>query len=118
MRRVAVTMIAAVLAGCASAVPVTQLEEKSVLDVRLASSTRTHVPGRPIKFFVDITNRSGRPIDLSALSVELQAHAVGQKGVVQLRQDWTYRFGDRQVVLAPEKKLSVPVVPEAGVEFR
>lgn len=111
-------LFAAALPGCAGAVPVSQVAEKSLLDVRLASTTRTHVPGRPLKFFVDITNQGEQAIDLSALRVELQALSPGPERAVRLRQDWSYNFGDRQILLGPGKKLSVPVVPEAGVEFR
>lgn len=103
--------------GCSAPVPVDSVTEAGALEVRLDANARTCQPGKKIKFFVDITNRSEHSLDLAALSVELQARGDAQAGAVRLRQDWTYRWG-REMLLPPGKRLTVPIVPEQGVEFR
>lgn len=102
------------LAGCASTVPVSQLEGDGALEVHLDANARAHAPGRELKFFVDIVNKSGHVVDLADLEVELQVITPPRK--VQLRQDWRYRWG-REMLLPPEKKLSVPIKPEPGLEL-
>src|SRR5688572_27945970 len=106
-----------VACGCSAPVPIDALEDGAAIEVRLDANARTHQPGRKIKFFVDITNRSERPLDLAALKVELQARTDPRAGPVRLRQDWTYRWG-QEMLLPPGKRVTVPIVPEAGVEFR
>lgn len=101
------------LAGCASTVPIGRLESGDLLAIRLGVSTPVYQPGQTIKFTVEIENKTTHNLDLSDLHVELQARS-GSK--VALRQDWSYQWGE-PVYLAPEKKLSVPVVPREGVEL-
>jgi hypothetical protein len=101
-------------AGCASTVRLSDLPSDAAVDVVLDANVRTYQPGRHLKFFVDVTNLTDRTLDLADFRVELQAR--GPKGDVQLRQDWTYRW-DRTMVLLPEKRLTVPIVPERGLEF-
>jgi len=103
--------------GCSTAVPIDSVQDEGAIEVRLDANARTHQPGRKIKFFVDITNRSERSLDLAALNVELQARTDAQAGPVRLRQDWTYKWGQK-MLLPPGKRVTVPIVPEAGVEFR
>jgi hypothetical protein len=113
--------LAAVLAlatlGCSSRpVPVEDLEEQGLLDVRLDANARAHLPGRQLKFWVEITNRSAHTLDLAALRVELQAVPALEREKVCLRQDWTYRW-NQEMRLLPGRRLTVPIVPEKGVEF-
>ena len=115
--RIAITLIVLGAWGCSAPVPIDALEDSGALEVRVDANARTHQPGRKIKFVVDITNRSERSLDLAALKVELQARTDAQGGPVRLRQDWTYRW-NQEMLLPPGKRVTVPIVPEAGVEFR
>lgn len=115
-------------------VRVSELEEPGALDVRVSTANPVHAPGRKLKFLVDVTNRTSSTLDLADLSVELrvlgrlgpEGHALDghelrasdpdRPARVLLRQDWVYRWG-REMLLAPGKRLTVPVVPEAGLEL-
>jgi hypothetical protein len=110
-------VLAVALWGCSSGpIPVDDLEEKGALDVRLDASSRAQLPGKQIKFWVEITNRSPHTLDLADLRVELQAVQVAEREKICLRQDWTYRW-NQEIRLLPGKRLTVPIVPEKGVEF-
>ena len=103
--------------GCSlSVVSIQDLSSKDALDVGLDANARAHLPGRQIKFFVDITNQSGRTLDLAKLKVELEAAPAKSPQAVTFREDWSFRW-QTQVRLPPGKKITVPVVPERGVEF-
>ena len=115
--RFAISLALLVTCGCSAPMPIDALEDGAAIEVRLDANARTHQPGRKIKFFVDITNRSERSLDLAALKVELQARTDPRSGPVRLRQDWTYKWG-QEMLLPPGKRVTVPIVPEAGVEFR
>ena len=104
-----------VACGCASPVPISKLEKDAPIEVRLDANSRAHEPGRQIKFFVDVTNRSDHVLDLADLSVEIQVHS--PPGKIHLRQDWTSKWGGREMLLYPGKRITVPVVPEKGVEL-
>jgi len=113
--------LAAVLAfaalGCSlKPVPVEDLEEKGLLDVRLDANARAQLPGKQIKFWVEITNRSPHTLDVTALRVELKAMPIAEREKVCLRQDWTYNW-NQEIRLLPGRHLTVPIVPEQGVEF-
>jgi len=112
--RIALASIVLSTAGCASTVRLSDLPSDADVEVVLDANVRTYQPGRRLKFFVDVTNRTSRTLDLADFRVELQAKGTQDK--VQLRQDWTYRW-DRTMVLLPEKRITVPIVPEAGLEF-
>jgi len=117
--RFTIPLVLLAACGCSTAVPIDTLQDEGAIEVRLDANARMHQPGRKIKFFVDITNRSERSLDLAALNVELQARtdADARSGPVRLRQDWTYKW-EQEMLLPPGKRITVPIVPEAGVEFR
>jgi hypothetical protein len=117
-RTIRLTAVLALAASACSSrpVPVEDLEEDGLLDVRLDANAKAHLPGRQLKFWVEITNRSGHTLDLADLRVELQAVPSAQRERVCLRQDWTYRW-NQEMRLLPGKRLTVPIVPEKGVEF-
>jgi len=105
-------LLAVVLAGCRS-VAIDQLESVDALEVRLDANSRScaaNMP-RPLKFFIDITNRTKSTINLTGLTVELRAARERAPDTVVLREEWTYSW-PRDVLLGPEKKLSIPIVPE------
>ena len=86
--------------GCAlSGVPIDELESPSALEVRLDSNVKAHLPGRQIKFFVDITNRSGGGVDFGQLVVELQASQPAAPGKVLLQEDWTFDWREQKIRL-------------------
>jgi hypothetical protein len=105
--------ILAVLIGGCQSVDIGQLESDQALEVRIDANTRACIANklRPIKFFIDITNRTQSTINVTGLTVELRAAPVGAPEVTVMRQQWTYRW-PRLVLLGPEKKLSIPIVPE------
>jgi len=110
---------ALLLSSCIGrAIRIDELPEEWTLDVVLDASAYRHRPGRPIKFFVDITNPTPRRLDLSELEIELQAASVDVPAKVALRQQWSYRWPPTDAVsLQTGKKLSIPIVPERGIEF-
>ena len=104
-------------AGCGT-IPVDSLKETTDLEIGLDASARAYAPGVRVKFFVDVFNRSGAPVDLSGLKIELVASPARNPKIVALREQWTYRWPSDMPPLRPEKRLTVPVVPESGTEFQ
>lgn len=102
------------IAGCAAPVAVGELHDQDALEVRVSTANRVHQPGAQLRFLVDVTNRSGDTLDLADLRVEIRV--VEPPAKVHLRQDWVYRWG-REMLLEPGKRLTVPIVPEAGLEL-
>jgi len=98
--------------GLSCATKVSDLKGEDLLQVNLDSNARTYVPGFDIKFYVEITNKSGGTIDLEDLSVELQVHS--EPGKVALREDWTYRWKET-MHLPADKKLTLPIVRGRGL---
>jgi hypothetical protein len=100
------------LAGC-TAVGINELQSPEALEVRLDANATAYGanPARRIKFFVDVTNRSGSTINLSGLKVELRALPDAASDAVLLREEWTYRW-PQKVLLKADRKLSVPILPE------
>lgn len=115
MRSLVIAAIAALPCGCA--VGIQNLEPGDALAVKLDSNARSYFPGAPLplKFFVDITNETGRRVDLTRLLVELRVFSPEAPGEVKLRQNWIYRW-PQQVLLEPGKRLTVPIVPERATE--
>jgi len=97
------------ISGCSATVPIQELEDQGSLEVRLDANARAHEPGRQIKFFVDVTNKTSSSLDLANLNVEIQVQE--GPGKVLLRQDWTYRW-NQEMVLLPGRRLTLPIVPE------
>lgn len=106
--------LAFLISGCSATVPIQDLEDQGSLEVRLDANARAHEPGRQIKFFVDVTNKTSGSVDLAGLNVEIQVQE--GPGKIQLRQDWTYRW-NQEMILLPGRKLTLPIVPEKGVEL-
>jgi hypothetical protein len=105
-------------AGCfPHTVPIQDLEERAALEVHLDANARAFAPGREIKFFVDLMNRTSSRIDLKNLRVELLVSPEKAPETVSLRQPWSYRWG-RDVYLEGGKKITLPIVPEKGLELR
>jgi hypothetical protein len=105
-------VLAVVIVGCRS-VDIDQIESEKALEVRLDANARScavNMP-RPLKFFLDITNHTKRTINLTRLTVELRAVLEHAPETIVLREEWTYRW-PQEVLLGPEKKLSIPIVPE------
>ena len=110
---VAVGALFLLAAGC-TAVPISDLREEKALEICLDANTRAYVPGHKIKFFVDIFNHSGRTVDAHDLHVELRV--MKSPDTISLRQDWTYDW-KQEVFIKPEKRLTVPIVPQRGLEL-
>jgi len=106
--------LAFVLSGCAATLPIEKIEDRGSLEVALDANARAHQPGRQIKFFVEVTNKTSGSVDLAGLNVEIQVQEGPDK--IQLRQDWTYRW-NQEMILLPGRKLTLPIVPEQGVEL-
>jgi hypothetical protein len=100
--------------GCASTVPISELSSEQRLDIELRASVRVVTPGRQLKFTVDVTNLSDHVLDLADLKIEIQVR--GPAGAIQLRQDWKYAWG-RDMLLRREKRITLPIVPERGLEL-
>ncbi len=100
--------------GCA-AVTLENLDAEGALDVRLDANARAYSPTAPIrlKFFVDMTNASGRTVSLERLRIELRAFREDSPDAIALRQSWTYRQQEN-VHLGDRKKITIPIVPEKG----
>jgi hypothetical protein len=108
----AALLCALTLTGCGS-VTITDLDDAAALDIKLAvnaANFQANLPGK-LKFWVDITNRSGRRLSLERLKIELRTARQGTVEPVLLRQAWTYRHNEK-VFLEPDKRLTVPIVPE------
>jgi hypothetical protein len=97
--------------SCSPLVRSDELSSASELDVVLDATARAVVPGKKIKFFVEITNRTGSHLDLGDVAIELTASPKGDPATVALRKTWTYRL-NRPLVLAPGKRATLPIVPE------
>jgi len=102
--------------ACGS-VELAELEKDNDVEIVIDSTSRVVVPGRPIKFYVDIVNRSGRTLDVGDLKVELRVSPHAEPETVSLRQTWTYRErrGDARAqfpLIKDGKKLTIPVLPE------
>lgn len=104
-------VLAALLAGC-GAVPIHELRREGELDITLDANARDHLPRRRTKFFVEITNRTARPLDPALLSIELLAAPAEAPDVVSLREEWRYRWPAAAPAVQPGKKLILPIVPE------
>ena len=104
------------LSSCGS-VELRHLKGQDDIAVQLDANARAHLPGRQIKFFVDLINKTERAIDLRGVRIELKASPKSQPETVSLRQSWSYRWPAGMPPLRPGKRLTVPVVPEKGVEF-
>lgn len=88
------------------------------IQVRLDSNSRAHMPGRKIKFFVDLVNQTSSEVDVSVLDVELRASPHGDPDTISLRHRWRYDWKINNLPsLRPKKRMTIPVVPEKGVEF-
>lgn len=87
------------------------------IEVRLDSNSKAHIPGRQIKFFVDLVNQTGGDVDVSGVKIELRASPRGSPETISLRHSWRYRWKIGSPPLHPGKRLTIPVVPEQGVEF-
>jgi len=105
--------------GCATTLE--DLPSEGALDIRLDANTKVYGPHVPlrIKFWVDITNQSGGPVSPEKLRVELRVHPAGDRETVALKQSWTYSTasdrgisGTGRVVIAPGKRLTLPIEPE------
>jgi hypothetical protein len=118
MNRAALSLAAALAAltllvpGCGS-LTVASPESEGKVKVRLDSNARSYAPGLPLKlkFFVDMTNESGRTLSMEGLKIELRAFPADNPASISLRQSWTYRH-PQKVYLADGKKFSIPIVPE------
>lgn len=104
--------------GC-GALPLEELEDEDDIAVRLDANARAHTPGRQIKFYVDLFNRTESDVDVRGIRIELKASPRASSGTVSLRQTWRYRWSVETPPppIAPGKRMTIPVVPERGVEF-
>ncbi len=87
------------------------------IEVRLDCNSKVHMPGRRIKFFVDLVNQTGTNVDVSGVEIELKASPRGELETISLRHHWRYRWSCDSPPLRPGKRMTIPVVPEKGVEF-
>ena len=83
------------------------------LQVVLDANTRVVVPGKRIKFFVDITNHTHQNLDLEDLAIELTAFPRHDPSTISLRGTWSYRWS-RSISLLPGRRITLPIVPETG----
>lgn len=115
--RIALTLSlgASLSVGCVTTLD--KLEPGSSLEVGVECKMRSFGPQVPvpIKFWVDITNKSGRTVSLERLRIELQATPVKVPEWTVLKQSWTYRNAP-ETHLADGKRLTVPIVPERADE--
>ena len=112
-------VIVTLAAGCQTP-HLDELRGGDEIKVRLDSNSRAHMPGRQIKFFVDLVNQSSIDVDVSDLDIELKASPRGEPDTVSLRHRWRYNWRNATPPLPPlrpEKRMTVPLVPEKGVEF-
>lgn len=112
-RSLCLLLLALSVTGCT--VPIRSIEEPDAIEVKLDSNVRAYGPEVPVrlKFFVDIVNHAGRVVDATSLAVELRVRESGADSRVRLRQNWVYRWPER-VYLQPERRLTIPIVPERG----
>ena len=104
-------------AGClARSIGIQELKEPGSLQVSLDANQRAFEPSRRIKFFVEILNQTSDRLDLKNLKVELLVSPEEAPEKVSLRNPWSYRWG-QEMLLEPGKKLTLPIVPEKGVEL-
>ncbi len=108
----------AFLASC-GAVPMSEIEAPDALEVHLDGNASVVVPGRRLKFFVDVFNRSPNEIVFDELRVELRVTKTDTPPEdIALRQTWRYRDGTAGRIdpprIRPDRRLTLPVVPEEG----
>ncbi|MBN1443763.1 MAG: hypothetical protein JXA90_13720 [Planctomycetes bacterium] len=104
--------LAASACGCAGKVRIDELPPEASLRVVLDANSRVAVSGRALKFFVDIHNTSGRPLDLADIEIELRASPRDEPETISLRKEWPYRW-KQEITLPPDRKISLPIVPES-----
>ena len=99
------------VSGCSLAT--VRIDELNGDDVTVAldASARVHLPGRRIKFFVDLHNRSDATVDLQDLEVRLEARSTTAPETVSLSEEWTYRW-EEGLSIPGQKRLTVPILPE------
>ncbi len=113
----AAALLVAALAGVGCVTTIDKLDPNGSLDVAVECKMHAygpHVPV-PIKFWVDITNKSGKTVSLERLRIELQATPAKSPDWIALKQSWTYRNAP-ETYLANGKRLTIPIVPERGDE--
>ena len=111
----AAPLLAPLSAGC-GALELAAVEDVSQVEIRVDANSRVAIPGRRMKFFVDIVNRSGKTLDVGDLKVELRVSPQTDPDTVSLRQTWTYREsrdpGGQFPLILDGKKLTIPLLPE------
>ncbi len=112
-------LLATLTVGLASGCRTPHLHELTGgdIEVRLDCNSKAHMPGRRIKFFVDLINQTGTNVDVSGVEIELKASPRGELETISLRHSWRYRWRVDSPPLRPGKRMTIPVVPEKGVEF-
>ena len=113
---VVLTLLFAGFAASCGSVPLAELSDEARLEVKLDANIRVVTPRRRIKFYVDLQNQTSRSIDFAGLTIELRVSPRADTESVALRQTWRYG-GLSLPSLAPERRLTVPIVPERGVEL-
>ncbi len=126
LRNAPFAVVVAVLSSCA--IPMREVDTKRAFTIALDANSKVQIPGRQIKFYVDITNQTPYEILVDEVEIELQVRpawggaASANKRPVSLREQWTYAFDADDPARQPPKiasgrKVTLPVVPELGAEF-
>ena len=116
-------LLATLTVGLASGCRAPHLQELTrgdEIEVRLDANARVHVPGRKIKFFVDLVNQTHTKVDVRGVRIELRASPRGRPETISLTHTWRYLWENASPPLPPlrpGKRMTIPVVPERGVEF-
>ena len=92
--------------GCGT-VQLRHVTDQDAITVRLDANARAHVPGRQIKFYVDLVNETTKTIDIRRIGIELTASPQARPDTVSLRQSWRYRWDKER--LPPLRPMRLPI---------
>lgn len=106
------TALLGLAVGCSSATP-RDAERPGVPEWQVTLDANVHdvVPGRPVKFFVDVVNCGHETQELDKLAIEMTVSPQGNPSEICLRRTWDYSYA-QTIRLLPGKRLTTSIAPK------
>ena len=108
-RVLVVAGISSVIFGCGS-LPMTRVEDASVVELRLLPHTRLLKPGDASRFTVRIENRGSKTLSLDGLALTLEAWKTSAPPT--RLESPVFRYSDLHLDLAPGRHATIGLSPE------
>jgi hypothetical protein len=99
-------------AGCFSpSVRLDSIDERGAIVIVFDCNARVTYPGRALKFFVDVVNKTEQRIELNEVEIDINIYPKREPTKIALTKRWTFRW-EKMMSLPAGKKLTLPINPE------